>query len=92
MNETSAHDKDFVMVGDKRLELSLCVSEIGETVALVLFTNDPANPRIERFTDNGGATFRYKGFESPLTSMENDQQLIGVLRQALEEWRRRSAP
>ena len=91
MNETSEHYKDFVMVGDKRLELSLCASPIGKTVALVLFTNDPANPRIERFTDDDGATFRYKGFESRLTSVENDQQRIGVLRQALKAWRRRSA-
>jgi len=79
------------MVGDKRLELSICGSEIGGTVGLVLFTNDPANPHIERFTDDNGATFRYKGFESPLTGVENDQQRIGVLRQALEQWRRRSA-
>ncbi len=92
MSETSEHDKDFVMVGDKRLEVSLCVSETEETIALVLFTNDPANPRVERFTDDDGATFRYKIFGSPLTRVENDQRRISVLRQALDEWRRRSAP
>jgi hypothetical protein len=92
MNEMSDHGKEFVIVGDKRLEVSICDSEIGRTVTLVLLTNDPANPRIVRFTDDDGATFRYKGFESPLTSVENDQQRIGVLRHALDKWRRLSAP
>ncbi len=91
MNETSKHEKGFVMVGDKRLEVSLCVSEIERTVAVVLYTNDPANPRIERFTDDDGATFRYKDFETLLTGVENDKHRIGILRRALEEWRRRSA-
>jgi hypothetical protein len=92
MNEASQHDNVIVEAGNMRLEVSLCVSETVKSVALVLLTNDPANPRIERFTDDDGATFRYKVFGSPLTGVENDQRRIGVLRQALDEWRGSSTP
>jgi hypothetical protein len=84
------YDRFSVEIEGKRVEISVQVSSIGHSVELVVFTNDPFNPRIERYTDDEGATFRYKIVGSPLTSMENDQQQVSVLRRALSAWRQRS--
>jgi hypothetical protein len=78
-----------VLVGDKRVAVSLCASEVGEILKLVLFSNDASTPSIERFTDDDGVTFRYKVFLSPETRMERDPQIISVLQEALDEWRRK---
>jgi hypothetical protein len=80
-----------VLVGDKRVEVSVDVSE-WKRVKLRVFTNNPHNPHKDRFTDEDAPTFWYKDFGSPKFSMENDQELIGVLRQALDAWRRHPAP
>ena len=78
----------IVSVADKRVAISICVSEGAECLRLVLTPKDASAPPTDRFTDDNGASFRYRVFLSPESRIERDPRVIAVLRKAVHEWRR----